>query len=147
MGAVHVRVGHDHDLVVAQFGDVEVISVSLGKSAAEGIDHGFDLRVGQHFVYRGFLHVEDLSPDGKDRLVIPVSGGLCGTARGISLYDEDLALRGIFFLAVGKLAVGIKRIFLFCEKIGLRRSSVLRIFAAFSAQERMVFSVSRLRSK
>ena len=120
MGAVHVRVGHDHNFVVAQFGDVEVISISFGKSAAERIDHGFDLRVGKHFVYRGFFHIKDLPPDGKDRLIIPVSGGLCGTACGISLYDEDFALGRIFFLAVSQLTVGIKRIFLFCEKIGLR---------------------------
>ena len=120
MGAVHVRVGHDHDLVIAQFGDVEVVSISLGKSAAERIDHGFDLRVGKHFVYCGFFHVKDLPPDGKDCLVIPVSGSLCGTACGISLYNEDLALGRIFFLAVGQLTVGIKGIFLFCEKIGLR---------------------------
>ena len=109
MGTVHVRIGHDHDLVIAKLGDIKVISVAFGKSAAKGIDHGLDLRIGQHLVNGCLLHIQDLSPDGKDGLVVTVSGCFGGAACGISLYNENLAKGRILFLTVGQLAVGVER--------------------------------------
>ena len=64
MGPVHVRIRHDDDFVIAQPGDIEIIPVPLRKAAAEGVDHGLDLRVGQDLVDAGLLHVQNLAPDG-----------------------------------------------------------------------------------
>ena len=37
MGTVHVRISHDDDLIITQFADVKVISVSFGKSTAKSL--------------------------------------------------------------------------------------------------------------
>ena len=92
VASVHVGIRHEDDLVVAQLRDVKVIAVALGEAAAEGVDHGLDLRVGQDLVHGGFLHVEDLSADRQDRLELAVSCRLRGAAGGITLDDKDLAL-------------------------------------------------------
>ena len=119
MGAVHIGVSHDHDLVVTQFGDVKIIAVAFGKTAAEGIDHGLDLSVGQDLVYAGLLYIKDLAPDGQDGLVHTVPGHLGGTARGITLDNEDLTFGGVPAGTVGQLAVGVKGELLLCQDIDL----------------------------
>ena len=119
MGTIHVRIRHDNDLVIAKLGNIKIISVSFGKSAAEGIDHGLDLRIGQHLVNAGLLHVQDLTADGKDGLIGTVSCRLGRAACRISLYDENLAFGSIPALTVGQLSVGIKGKFLLRQKIGL----------------------------
>ena len=57
MGAVDIRIGHDDDFVIAKLRDIKVISVPLGKTAAESIDHGLDLRICKYFVNACFLHI------------------------------------------------------------------------------------------
>ena len=69
MRSVHIRIGHDDDLVIAQFGDIKIIAVAFGKSAAKGIDHGLDLRIGQNLVNAGLFHVQNLSADRQDCLI------------------------------------------------------------------------------
>ena len=119
MGSVHVGIRHDDDLIVAELCDIKIIAVSLGKTAAEGIDHGLDLGIGKDLVNAGLFHVQDLAADGQDGLKHTVAGHL-GTAAGrISLDDKDLTFGGIFARAVGKLAVGIKGEFLLGEHVGL----------------------------
>ena len=119
MCSVHIGIGHDHNLIVTEFGNIEIVSISFGKATSKSVDHGLDLRIGQYLVDGGLLYIEDLTADRQDSLIVTVSGSLGRTAGGISLYNKDLAERRIFLLTVGQLAVGIKRVFLLGEKIGL----------------------------
>ena len=57
VGAVHVRIRHDDDLVIPQLGDIEI----LMDPGAESRDHGLDLRVGKYLVQPRFFHVQNLS--------------------------------------------------------------------------------------
>ena len=100
MVAVDVGVGHQHDLVVAQLVEVEL----LVDAGAERGDDRLHLGVGQHLVDAGLLDVEDLAADRQDRLD-PRVAALAGRAAGrVALDDEDLALGGVGRLAVGQLA-------------------------------------------
>ncbi len=58
MRAVHIRIGHDDDLVVAQFLDVELVASDAG---AECGDERADLFGRQHLVETHALDVEDLA--------------------------------------------------------------------------------------
>ena len=100
MGAVDVRIGHQHDLVVAQLVEVEV----LLDAGTEGVDDRLDLLVGQDLVEAGLLDVEDLAADREDGLRLRVAPAACRTARGVTLDDEDLAVTRIAGLAVDELA-------------------------------------------
>jgi hypothetical protein len=99
--AVHVRVGHDDDAVVAELLDVEVLGAD---AAAERGDHRLDLVAAQHLVEAGLLDVEDLALDRQDRLEATIPALLCRPAGRLALDDVDLALCRIAFLAVGELA-------------------------------------------
>ena len=57
MASVHIGIGHQDDLIVFQFRDIKVISISLRESTAEGIDHSLDFSVCQDLIHRRFLHV------------------------------------------------------------------------------------------
>ena len=118
MGTIHVCICHNNNLVIAKLGNVKVIAIALGKPAAKGINHGLDLRVGKNLVNTGLFHVQDLSPNGKDRLKLPVSGGFGAAAGGIPLHDEDLAFCRIPGFAVGQLSVGVKGKLLLGQHIG-----------------------------
>ena len=119
MCSIHIGICHDHDLIIAKFRDVKVISIPFRESAAECIDHGLDFRIGKYFINGCFLYVQDLTSDRQDCLIITVTGSLGRTTGRISLYDEDLTLGRIFLLAVRQLSIGIKGIFLFGQKIDL----------------------------
>ena len=100
MVAVDVGVGHQHDLVVAQLVEVEL----LVDAGAERGDDRLHLGVGQHLVDARLLDVEDLAADREDRLD-PRVAALPGRAAGrVALDDEDLALLGVGRLAVRQLA-------------------------------------------
>ena len=101
VGAVHVRVGHDDDAVVAQF--FHVVFITADPAAQCGNQSAYLLR-GEHLVEAGFLHVENLTLQRQDRLVLPVAALLGGAARGITLHDVELGKRRVFFLAVRQLA-------------------------------------------
>ena len=88
MGAVHIGICHDDDLMVSEFADIKIIMDSRSKSC----DHRLDLRIAVDFVKAGFLYIEDLSSKRKDCLSRTVSRCLSGTAGGISLYDVDLTV-------------------------------------------------------
>ena len=103
--AVHVGIRHDHDLVVAELGNVEVVAVAFRKAAAKGVDHRLDLGVCQHLVDACLLDVEDLSADRQDRLIISVARSLCTAPGGISLDDKDLTLAVVFGLTACELSV------------------------------------------
>jgi len=61
MRAVHVGVGHDDDLVIAQLLDVELVAADAG---AKRGDQRADLFGGQHFVEARPLDVEDFAAQG-----------------------------------------------------------------------------------
>ena len=53
MGTVHIGIRHNNDLVISQFGNIEIFV----DSCAESRDHGFDLRIGIDFVQSCLLHI------------------------------------------------------------------------------------------
>ena len=61
MGAVHVGIGHDDDLVIAQLVQVEVVPDARAQS---GDDRG-QLIVAVYLVRPGLLHVKHLAPQGR----------------------------------------------------------------------------------
>ena len=85
MCTVHIGIGHDDDLVIPQFGNIKIFMDTGTKCS----DHGFDLRIAVDSIQAGFLHIQDLTADWKDCLVITISGSLCRATSGISLYDKD----------------------------------------------------------
>ena len=98
--AVDVGIGHEHELVVAQTVEVEVV-VHAG---AERGDKCLHLVVLQHLVDAGLLDVEDLAADGQDRLGARVAALARAAASGVALDDEDLALLRLAAGAVDELA-------------------------------------------
>ena len=119
MRTIHVRIGHDYDLIITKLGNIKIVSVAFRKTTAECIDHCLDLCIGQHLINGSLFYVKDLTADRKDCLIVTVSGCLGRAAGRISLYNKDLTERRIFLFAVSKLAIGVKRIFLLGEEIGL----------------------------
>ena len=99
MGAVHVRICHDHDFMITQLLFVKFIS----DPAAESGDHIFYLIGIQNFIETRFFHIEDFSPQRQDRLSRPVPSGLRGAACRISLYQKDFRQSRIFSLQSASL--------------------------------------------
>ena len=66
---VDIGICHQHDLVIARLGQIEV----LADAGAEARDKGLDLVVGQNLVDPGLLDVDDLAPERQDRLVVGVA--------------------------------------------------------------------------
>jgi hypothetical protein len=86
MRAIHISVGHDDDLVIAELRRIEII---LADPGAERGNHGGDFVVGQHLVIAGLLNVENLAFDRKDGLRAPVAPLLGGSSRGVAFDNED----------------------------------------------------------
>ena len=120
VGAIDIRIRHQDDLVVTQLRDVEVVAVALGEAAAEGVDHGLDLRVREDLIHRRLLDVQDLTTKRQDRLGLTVTAGLRRAARRITLDDEDLALLRVLRDAVRELAIRIKAVLRLAQHVRLR---------------------------
>ena len=99
--AVHVGVGHEDDLAVADLGGVEVV---LADAAAERGDHGADFFVAQHLVVARLLDVEDLALERQDGLEAAIAALLGGAAGALALDQVELAAVGVALAAVGQLA-------------------------------------------
>ena len=99
--AVHVGVGHDDDLAVAQLGSVEIV---LADPCADGGDQRADFLVAEHLVVARFLDVENLSLERQNGLEAAVAALLGGAAGRFALHQEQLATLRILLLAVGQLA-------------------------------------------
>ena len=100
VGAVHVGVRHQDDLVVAQLADVELLGADPG---AERRDEQPDFIVGQDLVVARLLRVDDLAAQRQHRLGLPVAALLGRAAGGVALDQEDLAELRIPLRAVGEL--------------------------------------------
>ena len=61
-------------------------------SCSESCDHSFDLCICINLIQTCFLYIQDFSTQRQDRLRCTASRGFCGTARGISLDQEDLTV-------------------------------------------------------
>src|SRR6202522_977106 len=119
VAAVHVRVGHENNFVIAQLAGVEII---LADPGAERGDDAANFLVAEHLVVAGFFDVEDLAIEGQDGLVAAIAAAFGGAAGGFTLDEEDFAARGIAFLAIGELsgqAAGIESGFAASELAGL----------------------------
>ena len=101
MRAVHVGVGHDDDLVVAQLVGVELFGPDAG---AERRDQRADFLAGQHLVEAGALDIEDLAAQRQHGLIFARPALLGRTTGRITLDDEEFGLGRIALLAVGQLA-------------------------------------------
>ena len=72
MGTVDIGVAHHHDLAVSPPGRF----LFLADAVADRRDDVADLLVAQHAIEPSALDVEDLAPEGEDRLVDPVAAPL-----------------------------------------------------------------------
>ena len=102
MGTVHVGVGHDDDVVIAQLGNVEGFALA----GAYRRDHRPDFLVAQdalHLVQEA-LNVEDLALQRQNRLELAVAAHLGRPAGGLTFNNVELGLCGIPLGAVGQLA-------------------------------------------
>ena len=100
MRAVDVGVGHDHDLVIAQLFDVEFVA----DPGAERLNQRADFLRRNDAVEARPFDVQNLALQRQDRLHMPVAALLGAAAGGVPFDQEELALAGVAFLAIGKLA-------------------------------------------
>lgn len=100
MAAVHVRVGHADDAVVAELIQMKI----LADAAAERGNHGFDFRVGENLVQARFFHVEDFAAQRQNRLKMAVASALGGAAGAVALDEENFAFGGVALRAVRQLS-------------------------------------------
>ena len=99
MESVHVRIGHDDHLVVAEPADVLVLLTDPDADAEGGDDHP-ELFVLEHLVEARLFDVEHLASERQDRLVPTVPALLGGAAGRVPLDEVDLAPARIPLLAV-----------------------------------------------
>ena len=106
MGAVHVGVRHDDDLVIAGLGGVEAADgfVALADAGAARGDEGPDFLVGEDLVEAGLLGVDEFAAQREDRLEAAVAALFGGAAGGVALDDVEFGECGIALGAVGKFA-------------------------------------------
>src|SRR3989337_161137 len=101
MRAVDVGVGHDNDLVIAQFFEVEIVN---SNSTAKGRNHRADLLVLQDLFQPRFFYVQNFTADRQDRLEPAVAARLSRASRRVSLNDVYFTEGRVFLLTVGQLA-------------------------------------------
>ena len=103
---IHVRIGHQDDLVIAELLQIELVR----DAGSQRRDHGADLLVGQHLVVAGLFDVQDLALQWQDRLIATITALLGGAARRLALDNEQFrVLRGAL-LAIGQLPRQARRV-------------------------------------
>ena len=98
MRPVHVRVGHDDDLVVAQIVEVELRAHANAERLAEVVDLG----IGRQLARGRAQYVEDLALKRQQRLFLAVARALAGAAGAVALDDEKLRALARFAGAIGQ---------------------------------------------
>ena len=96
MGAVHIGIRHDDDLVIPQLVLVKLIP----QPGAQGGDHRGELIVAVHLICPGLFHIEHLAPQRKDGLVSGVPALLGRAAGGIALDDVNFRQSRIPLIAI-----------------------------------------------
>ena len=105
MAAIDIGIGHDDDLVVAEFFEVERLAVLLRADRhAECREHVLDLLVLPHAMLLGFFDIQDLTAQRHDRLEVPVAALLGRTACRVALDEEDFGDRTVAARTVRQLA-------------------------------------------
>ena len=99
MGAVHIGIRHDDDLVIPQLGVVKFVA----DARAQRRDHRLELVVAVHLVRTGLFHVQHLAPQGKDGLKTGIPALRGGAACGVALHDVQLGEFRVVFVAVPQL--------------------------------------------
>ena len=99
--AVHVGVGHQDDLAVAQLRNIEIF---FANARAQRGNHGANFFMAKHLVVARFFHVQDLTLQRKNGLKAAVTSLLGGAARALTLDEIDLAAIGVALGTVGQLA-------------------------------------------
>ncbi len=93
MRSVHVGIGHDYDLVVGQFRDVDFLGIVVGADRyAQCTEHGRDFGIVEDFVIHRFLHVEDFTSQWQDGLELAVAALFGCSACGVTLDEEQFAV-------------------------------------------------------
>ena len=104
VATIHIRIGHNDNLVVAQFLQVECLGVLLSTDGyTQCGKHILNLLILPHTVLLHFLDVENLTPQGHNGLILAVAALLCSTTCRITLNEENLRLAPIPCGAVGQL--------------------------------------------
>ena len=104
MATVHVSIGHDDDLVIAELREVQCHTVLFGADGhAESSIDVTDLFALEDLVLHRLLHVEDLTTQREDRLELTVTTLLSRTTCRVTLDEEELREDGILRGAVGEL--------------------------------------------
>ena len=88
MGAVHIGIGHNDNLIISQLLDVKIFMNSRSKSG----NHCAYLGISIDSVKSGFFYVQNLSSQRKDCLVRFIPGLFCRTSGGISLNDINFTV-------------------------------------------------------
>src|SRR5690606_13138028 len=102
VAAVHVGVGHQNDLVVAELRQVETTVVV--DAAAQRRNQGRYFLRREHAIEPRALHVQDLALQRQNRLKMPIAP-LLGAAAGAFAHDDvDFTDGGVFALTIGEYA-------------------------------------------
>src|SRR5690606_27359945 len=105
VAAVHVRIGHDYDLVIAEFIEIECLGIfSRTERYTECGDNILDFFVVVDLMFLCLFHVQDLPSQGKDSLEHAVPTLLGGASRRIPLDEVELGDGRVSAGAVGKLS-------------------------------------------
>ena len=104
--AIDVGVGHDDNLVVAQFVDVGLavafaVNAEADADALDDVHHRLSL---EHAVPLYLFDVQDFSAKRQDGLEVAVASLLGRATSGVTLNEEYLAGLRVFLRAVGKFA-------------------------------------------
>ncbi len=103
VGAVHVRIGHDDDLAVAQAGEVDH-AVRLVRIHPQGHRDIVDFGVGKEAIGVDLPGVQYLAAQGQDGLRFLVARHLGRAAGGVALNEEEFVVGNVFGFAVRQLA-------------------------------------------
>ena len=87
MRSVDIGIGHDNDLVVTQFFDIEFLSTD---TATQRGNQCSDFGRLQHFIESCFFDVQNLSLERQDSLRLAITALLCRAASRIALDKVDL---------------------------------------------------------
>ena len=105
MATVHIGIGHDDYLVITNLFQVQRLRVVLCTHRyTHGTEDILDFLAFENLVVHGLLHIQNLTTQWEDSLIITVASLLCRTAGRVSLDEEKLALRRVFRRTIGQFA-------------------------------------------
>ena len=100
MGSIDVGIGHDDDLVIAQFRQIEIVADAGPQCGDQGAD--FDRR--QHLIEPRPLDIQDLTLERQNRLILAVAALLRRPASTVALDQEQFGFFRVALLTIGQFA-------------------------------------------